>query len=235
MLYPVKASNKLDLDKYPTQSLLQNGLPKVCGNFNSSGKKEGKWYTFSFLILSKKENTYKHYLNFIKTYHKGKLQGWTSAYTLSGKITTATLYDKNWVIEKRRFNYTTGLMIEKYSYRKGLLHGESRQYTPRGLLFSKTTWKHNLKHGTEICYYRNFRVVASKKKYRIGKLHGLSFIYDSKGGLISRTNFVNNLEEGWERIEEKGKVVAMLKYKQGNMVLHQIVNKEAYNRYLDQC
>jgi len=88
-----------------------------------------------------------------------------------------------------RIYYPNGKIEKEDHYEQGVLQGESRSYTERGILFHVKNWSN-------------------------GALEGKATLYNSKGMISMETNYRNGQRDGEERLYHKnGKVEAIFIYK----------------------
>jgi antitoxin component YwqK of YwqJK toxin-antitoxin module len=102
---------------------------------------------------------------------------------------------------------------ELQEYKRGILEGEVRVYTPQGGLRRIYHVKDNVKHGEEVEYYDvidNGKLLPKISFYWYeGKIHGLMKTWYSNGNFESQRELSNNLKNG----------IASFWYRDGNLMM----------------
>ncbi|PVW13500.1 toxin-antitoxin system YwqK family antitoxin [Marixanthomonas spongiae] len=139
-----------------------NGQPMAVKNFSSEGTKAYvRYFTIKGKLVSEGEMEGKNRIGEWVYYHAGSNAVMTREYYKNGKLDgTKTTY------------YPNGTKTEETHYENGLKHGESKFYSPQGVLLKQLNYEADKLSGKAVHYDDN-GTLTIKGHYKKGKKYGL--------------------------------------------------------------
>ena len=115
------------------------------------------------------------------------------------------VYKNNLVYEKEKDKPFTGTAESYYEnsdqlkftskYRKGKLHGETKEYFENGEPSEIIKYKKDKPHGKAVYYYENGNVKL-RTKYKDGLLNGDYVYYSENGNILEKSEYEKGLRTG---------------------------------------
>jgi len=117
-------------------------------------------------------------LHVVEYYKDGKKNGIFSYYKHDGLLISEVPYVNDTIKGLAKYYYSWGPVIcYEIEYNHGILNGETRNFSIKGKLLTKTNYSNGVKNGQEVTYYDN-GCKMMETAYKNGKENGSRIIYN---------------------------------------------------------
>jgi antitoxin component YwqK of YwqJK toxin-antitoxin module len=213
---------------------LSNTFAQEINSFDENGKRHGAWmkyYDNTKNLRYKGQFDHGKEVGVFEFFHqepKGKHPSCVKEFTLDSDIALVKYYTSTGVFlsegkmkgQKRTgvwlsYERATGVLVDKETYKDGLLNGVKTSYYADGKVLQTQEFKNNLAHGKKIMYAPNGNI-SSQYIFNTGKTDGLFAEYDKSEKKSFTGKYKMNKPQGIWKYYEDGKLVRTKDYTRSN-------------------